>query len=141
MSIVECELAQILLTESATAPQIIVLREKNGARAFPIHIGFFEALAINRHIHGEEMIRPMTHDLLVSVVEHMGGRLVRIVVNDLIEDREGAGTFHGRLVVARDGEEIEIDTRPSDAVALAVRTGCDIYVAEHVLEMVTGEGT
>lgn len=140
MNIVECELAQILLTESPAAPQIIVLREKGGERAFPIHIGFFEALAINRTIHNEDMIRPMTHDLLVSVIEQMGGTLKRIVVSDLVEDREGAGTFYGLLVIDRDGETIEVDTRPSDAVALAVRTGCRIFVSEHVLDMVSGEG-
>lgn len=138
MQLVECELAQVLLTESATAPQIIVLREKEGPRAFPIHIGFFEALSINRHIHGEEMIRPMTHDLLVGVIEQMGGRLDRIVVNDLVEDRDGAGTFYGLLVIDRAGETVEVDTRPSDAVALAVRTGCRIFVAEHVLQSVAG---
>jgi bifunctional DNase/RNase len=133
MALVECELAQIMITESAVAPQVIVLREKNGARAFPIHIGFFEALAINRHVHGEELVRPMTHDLLAAVIENLGGTLVRIVVSDLMEDEEGNGTFYGLLVVSQNGEEIEIDCRPSDAVALAVRDGCPIFVEEQVL--------
>jgi len=138
MTTVECELAQILLSESYVAPQVIVLREKGGERKLPIHIGFFEALAINRHIHGEEMIRPMTHDLLSAIIEQLGGTLKRIIVNDLVEDEEGSGTFYGLLVIERDGAEIEIDCRPSDAVALAVRTGCEIFVADHVLDMAAG---
>ena len=139
MNTVECELAQILINESAVAPQVIVLREKDGDRSFPIHIGFFEALAINRHVHGEEMIRPMTHDLLVSVIDHMGGSLKRIIVNDLVEDEDGSGTFYGLLVIDRDETEIEVDCRPSDSIALAVRTGCQVFVAEHVLERVNGQ--
>ncbi|MBN2711614.1 MAG: bifunctional nuclease family protein [Planctomycetes bacterium] len=135
MDFIECELSQILLTESATAPQVIVLREKEGERAFPIHIGFFEALAINRHIHGEEMIRPMTHDLLIGVIEGMGGALKSIIINDIVEDQEGAGTFYGLLVIEQGDEEIEIDCRPSDAVALAVRTGCPIFVSEQVFDI------
>lgn len=138
MKPIECELAQILLTENPAAPQVIVLREKEGERAFPIHIGFFEALAINRRIHDEEMIRPMTHDLLVHVIEALGGHLSHIIVNDLIEDRQGAGTFYGLLVIERGDERIEVDARPSDAVALAVRTGCRVFVADHVLDLVAG---
>ncbi len=133
MHIVECELAQVLITENAIAPQVIVLKEKGGARALPIHIGFFEAVAINRHIHGEEIIRPMTHDLMSVLIEHLGGSLKRVVVNDLVEDEEGGGTFYGLLVIEHDGAQIEIDCRPSDAIALAVRAGCPIFAAENVL--------
>lgn len=136
MNALECELAQILVSDNINSPQVIVLREKSGGRAFPIHIGFFEALAINRHIHSEELPRPMTHDLLLSAIEQMGGVLLRICVSDLIEDDEGNGTFYGQLVIGIGGKEIEIDSRPSDAVALAVRSGCRIFVAEHVLDIV-----
>ncbi len=138
-NLVECELAQILIVEQTNAPQVIVLRERGGRRSFPISIGIFEAMAINRHVSGEEMIRPMTHDLMVSIIEKLGGTLKAIVVHDLLEDANGHGTFYGRLIIECDGREIDVDTRPSDAVALAVRTGCKVFVAEHVLAMVARE--
>lgn len=134
MTLIECELAQIMIVEHPVAPQVIVLRERGGTRAFPINIGFFEAMAINRHVNGEEMERPMTHDLLVSTIEGLHGTLKKIVVCDLLEDDDGNGTFYGLLVIEVGGEEIEIDCRPSDAVALAVRTGCQVLVAETILD-------
>ncbi len=137
MNTVECELAQIMIAEQRVS-QMVVLREKGGERILPIEIGISEALAINRHISGEEMVRPMTHDLLSEVIERLGGKLRRIVVNDLVEDKEGHGTFYGLLTVEQEGRQIEIDARPSDAIALAVRVGCPIFVAEHVLSAVAG---
>lgn len=135
MNLVECELAQILIAEQREA-QVVVLREKNGYRSLPIEIGIVEAVAINREIQGVETLRPMTHDLLVSVVSALGGRLARIIVNDLVQMKDGAGTFFGIAVLVREnGEEIGVDCRPSDAIALAVRTGCQIYVNEKVLEL------
>jgi uncharacterized protein len=71
---------------------------------------------------------------------HLGGSLKRIVVSELVETVEGQGTFYGLLVVERDGEEIEIDTRPSDAIALAVREGCPLFVSEDVLQKVSWSG-
>ena len=135
MNLVECELAQILRAEQREA-QVVVLREKNGYRSLPIEIGIVEAVAINREIQGVETLRPMTHDLLISVVTALGGRLARIIVNDLVQMKDGAGTFFGIAVLVREnGEEIGVDCRPSDAIALAVRTGCQIYVNEKVLEL------
>ncbi len=137
MNTVECELTQILIAEQRDA-QMIVLREKDGERAMPIEIGIVEAMAINRHVQQIETIRPMTHDLLLSVIENMGGTLKRIVVNDLVTLKSGQGTFYGLLVVEREGSEIEVDCRPSDAIALAVRVGCPVFVAEHVLAAIAG---
>lgn len=137
MPLVECELAQIMIAEQRF-PQVIVLREKGGQRILPITIGLPEALAINRSVAGEEMIRPMTHDLLVAVIASLNGRLDRIVVNEIVYDEDGSGTYHGSLMIESDGETREVDCRPSDAVALAVRTGCRIFVADHVLEDVAG---
>ncbi len=136
---IECELAQILLmTDSMSSPQVIVLREKTGQhRSFMVHIGLFEALAINRQIHGESMPRPLTHDLLMTLMEALGGRLLRVAISDLVEDEEGNGTFYGFLVVARDGGEVVIDCRPSDAIAMATRAGCPIYVSREVIDKVT----
>ena len=134
---IECELAQILLmTDAMSSPQVIVLREKGGGRSLMVHIGLFEALAINRHVHGEAMPRPMTHDLMHSLIEAMGGRLARVAISDLVEDGEGNGTFHAFLVILRAGGESVVDCRPSDAVAVAVRAGCPIYVSREVLEKV-----
>lgn len=133
----ECELAQILLmTDSLSSPQVIVLREKEGARSFMVHIGLFEALAINRQIHGETLPRPMTHDLMMTLVGALGGELKRVAISDLVEDDEGNGTFYGFLVLVREGREIVVDCRPSDAIALAVRAACPIYVSRDVLDKV-----
>lgn len=136
---IECELAQILLmTDSISSPQVIVLREKEGGhRSFMVHIGLFEALAINRRVHGEESPRPMTHDLLMTVVSALGGKLIRVAISDLLEDSEGNGTFYGFLVVERDGGETIIDCRPSDAIAMAVRAECPIFVSREVIDKVT----
>ena len=137
---VECELAQILLmTDSVTSPQVIVLREKEGGKSFMVHIGLFEALAINRQVHGEMMPRPMTHDLMLSVIEALDGHIVKVAVSDLLEDEQGNGTFYGFMVVERGGREVVIDCRPSDAIAMAVRVGCPIYVSRDVLAKVSME--
>ena len=137
---VECELAQILLmTDNINSPQVIVLREKEGSKSFMVHIGLSEALAINRQIHGEMMPRPMTHDLMLSIVEAFDGRIVKVAVSDLLEDEQGNGTFYGFMVIAREGREAVIDCRPSDAIAMAVRAGCPIYVSSDVLTKVATE--
>ncbi len=130
MNPVECELTRLLINESTDAPQMIMLREKNGERSLPIMIGIFEALSINRKLSGEEFPRPMTHDLFSNALNQHAVTLLRITVNDMRQ-----ATFFGSLtLLTGDGREIEIDARPSDAIALAVRTGCPIFVAEHVLE-------
>lgn len=122
------ELSRIFIREM-TDMQIIELSEVDGDRTFPIVIGLPEAFAIERRLKGIEIPRPQTHDLLGAVIKNMGGTLKRIVINDLAE-----GTFFARLVIQLDGQEIEIDSRPSDAIALGVAEDAPIYVAEHVLE-------
>jgi len=109
------------------------IKESAGERAFPIVIGFFEAAAIDRRLKGHVLPRPMTHDLLASVIERMGGRLDRIVVTDLKHH-----TFFANLVVERNGDTIRIDARPSDAIALAVAENTPIFVEDHVLDEVAG---
>jgi len=124
------ELSRILITELGDQ-QVIFLKEKDGERAFPILIGIHEALAIDRRLKGIETPRPMTHDLLAGVVRALGGSLEKIVINDLHEH-----TFYARLHIRRDGEDIEVDSRPSDAIALGVAFDTPIYVAEHVMDEV-----
>ena len=129
---VEMELTRILIAETRDA-QIIVLKEKNGTRAFPIVVGYFEAAAIDRHVKEIPMPRPLTHDLLSAVIKAFGGKLERVVVNDLREN-----TFFGRLIIRRNGDILDVDSRPSDAIALAVQNGAPIFVEEHVLDEVCG---
>jgi len=125
---VPCELARIIISEDMDG-QMIFLREKEGARAFPIIIGIYEAYAIHRKINNDATPRPLTHDLLASVISEMGGTLERIVVNELKND-----TFYARLRVRQGEELLSIDARPSDAIALAVQLGAEIWVEDSVLD-------
>ena len=124
---VRMDLAQIRISESHDQ-QVIVLRERNGQRLLQIVIGLTEALAIDRRVKGVQLQRPMTHDLLANVIEHLGGELEKIVINDLQEH-----TFYAKLVIRHNGELIEVDSRPSDAIALGVAGDVPLYIADHVL--------
>ena len=124
---VKMELSRIFIREM-TDMQIIELTEVDGERTFPIVIGLNEAFAIERRLKGLEIPRPQTHELLASVIGQLGGQLKEIVIHDLT-DR----TFYAKLIVIQDGIEIEIDSRPSDAIALGVAEGVPIYVAENVI--------
>jgi bifunctional DNase/RNase len=133
------DLSRIVISETSDQ-QIIVLKERNGQRAFPIVIGIFEASAIDRAVKEIPTERPLTHDLLRRVIEALNGDLVRIVVNDLRDN-----TFFAKLVIQRDGKQIEVDSRPSDAIALAAQKNTPIFVEERVLDQVcpaeTGDQT
>jgi hypothetical protein len=126
------ELARVIIND-VSDQQVVYLREIEGQRAFPILIGLFEAAHINRHVRGEESPRPMTHELLRSTIEQLGGELQDVVVNSLQDH-----TYYALIRVKRDGELIEIDSRPSDAIALAVqfKPPLPIYVDDSVLEQV-----
>ena len=126
----EAELSRIVIDEQSDQ-QIIVIKEKDGERSFPIVIGIFEAIAISRHVRGDTAERPMTHDLLSSVVGGLDAQLEKIVVTELRGD-----TFHANLFLRTDGRVVEVDSRPSDAIALAVRQDARIYVAEQVFSRV-----
>ena len=127
---VQMELHKIIISEMQPE-QIIMLKEVDGERKFPIVIGNPEAYAIDRRLKGQVSQRPMTHDLLASVIEQLGGTLDRIEINNLQDH-----TFFARIHIRRNGEVIKIDSRPSDAIALGVATMVPIYVAEHVLDEV-----
>jgi bifunctional DNase/RNase len=125
----EMQLARIVIRETSDQ-QCIYLREKGGARQFPIVIGIFEAWAIDRRVREKGTQRPMTHDLFAAVVRALGGSLDKVVISDLRDN-----TFFATLHVRKpDGEEVTLDARPSDAVALAVHLGARIFVEEKVLE-------
>ena len=127
---VQMELSRIIISEMQDQ-QIIVLREVDGERTFPIVIGANEAMAIDRRLKGIPTPRPMTHDLLANVIEQLGGTIDRIEINNLQDH-----TFFARIHIRQDGETVEIDSRPSDAIALGIATTVPIYVAEHVLDEV-----
>ncbi|MCR4406601.1 MAG: bifunctional nuclease family protein [Anaerolineae bacterium] len=109
--------------------RVVILKDVNEERYLPIWIGPFEADAITIQLQGIEVARPQTHDLLKSVFDVVGARIHHIIVNDLRED-----TFYARIVVDSNGRRLEIDARPSDAIALAVRAGTPIFVDEAVME-------
>lgn len=125
---VEVELSKIIINE-AVDQQIIVLKELEGERSFPIVIGMMEILAIDRRLKNIQLPRPMTHDLLADVIDQMGGEIVKVVISDLSN-----GTFYARLHISSNGETVEVDSRPSDAIALGVGTGAPIFVDEDVFE-------
>ena len=125
---VEVELTKIIINETSDQ-QIIVLKEVHGDRSFPIVIGMNEALAIDRRIKGIELPRPMTHDLLANVIEQLDGRVEKVLISDLSN-----GTFYAVLHIDFGGDEIEIDSRPSDAIALSAGMSVPIYADEQIFE-------
>jgi bifunctional DNase/RNase len=131
------QLSRIIISEIHDQ-QIIYLREVDGSRQFPIVIGIFEASSIDRRVKGFQAPRPLTHDLIVRVVEQLAGELDSVVISELRE-----GTYFAQLRVRRDGELIEIDARPSDAIAVAVTCNppLPIYVNEDVLEEALSDST
>ena len=127
---VQMELSKIIISEMQDR-QLIWLKEVDGERKFTIVIGPVEAMAIDRRLKGSAMPRPMTHDLLASVIEAIGVALDRIEINDLQQ-----GTFFARLFIRQGDKIIEVDSRPSDAIALGIATMVPIFVADHVLQTV-----
>lgn len=133
---VELVLNKIKVDENRSE-QIIVLKEKNGLRYLPVVIGIAEVNAIKLKLSGIEPPRPLTHDLLFRVIEGLGGRLKRILI-----DRLENNTFYAKLVLVKSGseEEMEIDARPSDSIALALRANAIISANESVLKQAGVEG-
>jgi len=125
---VEMELNKIIIDEKRQE-QIIVLREKNGHRSLPIIIGILEATAIKMQLGGVVPPRPLTHDLMKSIIQALGATLERVVVDKLENN-----TFHAKLYLLIDGEVRQVDARPSDSIALAVRLKAPIFVEEEVLK-------
>lgn len=127
---VHMELSRIMISETSDH-QIIVLKEKGGQRSFPIVIGLHEAWAIDRAVKEIPTPRPLTHDLLSSVIMQLSGGVERIEISDLKNN-----TFYAKIIIRQNGSALEIDSRPSDAIALAMQGNTPIYVATKVLEEV-----
>ena len=109
--------------------RVVILKEKVSDRYLPIWIGPAEADAIAVKLQGVAVPRPLTHDLLSSVIDTLGAVVTSIIVNDLKND-----TFYAKVILDVDNKQVEVDSRPSDALALAVRTGVPIYADESVLD-------
>jgi uncharacterized protein len=132
---VQMELSRIIISE-INDQQVIYLKEVEGDRTFPILIGLPEAVSIDRQVKQFRSPRPLTHDLLVNIIEQLGGELQDVIISELKEH-----TYFAQLRVRKEGELIEIDARPSDAIAIAMRADppLPIYVSEEVLNDVLGE--
>ncbi len=130
---VNMELKRIIISE-VHDQQVVMLKEVEGDRSFPIVIGIFEATSIDRRVRGMPSPRPLTHDLVASVIDTMGGELRDVFISELREH-----TYFAKLRIRQNGEMVEVDSRPSDAIALAVTARVPIYVSEEVLEEVCGE--
>ena len=126
---IQVELSKIIIDEKRQ-DQIIVLKEKNGERQLPIVIGFLEASSIKMKLSGVEPPRPMTHDLLVATIRGLDAKLERLIIDKMVNN-----TFHAKLEFkTKDGQTRIVDARPSDGVALAVRTSAAIFVEEDVIK-------
>ena len=126
---IELILSKIKIDENRSE-QVIVLKEREGSRLLPVVIGIAEVNAIKLKLSGIEPPRPLTHDLLLRSIEGLGAQLKEIHIDKLENN-----TFFAKLVLVRNGSgEIKVDARPSDSVALALRAGAPIYVAEEVLD-------
>ncbi|MCS7118630.1 MAG: bifunctional nuclease family protein [Archaeoglobaceae archaeon] len=117
----------IAKTEFSASP-VVVLRAEDG-RILPIYIGFAEAASIYSAINRLTPPRPMTHDLLIDILSKLEVQVERVVIDDLIDN-----TFYARIIVKRDEREIEIDARPSDSIAIALRISCPIFIDSKILD-------
>jgi bifunctional DNase/RNase len=124
------ELSRIIISDN-NDQQIVYLKEVDGDRRFPIVIGIFEATSINRRVQGHSTPRPLTHDLLASAIEQLGGEIQDIYISELKDH-----TYFAKLRIRHEGELIEVDSRPSDAIAVAVTVEAPIFVAEEVIDEV-----
>lgn len=130
--LVRMQLARIVIVDSDEEKMsMIVLREVEGERAFPILIGVHEAYAIDRRSRGAVPPRPMTHDLIENLVDELDCQLEHVVIHELRDS-----TFYAKLVIRRDGELVEVDSRPSDAIAIGAGTDAPIFVDDSVLREV-----
>ena len=132
---VQMQLARIIISEISDN-QVIYLQEIGGERQFPILIGIFEATSIDRRVKEDyNPPRPLTHDLIVSIAEQLGAEFDSVVINELREH-----TYFAKLRLKKDGEIIEVDARPSDAIAIAVTftPHLPIFVSEDVIEEAAG---
>jgi bifunctional DNase/RNase len=126
---IQCEILGLSSSPSTGGAYAILLKEINGNRRLPIIIGAFEAQAIALEIEGIKPPRPLTHDLLKQIVDNLGAAVVEVIIDELREN-----TFYAKIILEISALTNEIDARPSDAIALAVRTQSPIFVSDSVME-------
>ncbi|HAV42886.1 TPA: hypothetical protein DCX15_02580 [bacterium] len=124
---VEMNVVGVALDARTTTP-VIILKDEEGKKILPIWVGIFEAQAILFGLEKIELPRPFTHDLLKNVIENLGAKVTRIVINALRDN-----TYYAQIGLKVNSTDLEIDSRPSDAIALALRTSSPIYVPEPIL--------
>ncbi|MCD6574367.1 bifunctional nuclease family protein [Candidatus Aerophobetes bacterium] len=127
---VEVDVINVAIDMKSKMP-VIVLKEKEGDKTLPIWIGLFEAQSIALAMENIKPPRPLTHDLAKSLIEKLKGKVDRVVINDLRHN-----TFYAKIMIRQNGEDIQVDSRPSDAIALALRLGVPIFIEEEVLDKV-----
>ena len=108
---------------------VVILKDMDSRRYLPIWIGRTEAESINMHLQKVQVPRPLTHDLAKKMVEELGGKITKIVISDLYQD-----TFYARVEMVIDRRTVQVDARPSDAIAMAVRAECPIFIDDIVME-------
>jgi hypothetical protein len=131
--LVEMEVKGLALDPSSNMP-VVILKDPADGRVLPIWIGLFEANAIALKLEGVDPPRPLTHDLFGGILSALGARLASVEINDLSD-----GTYHALLHLFLDEAEVDVDSRPSDAIALALRAGAPILVRESVLDRAGGD--
>lgn len=129
MQNIKMDILGLSTSPSSGGAYALILTESGGNRRLPIIIGTFEAQAIALELENIKPPRPMTHDLLKNIVESFDSDVEKVVINDLTE-----GTFFAQIHYHKNGDTIELDARPSDAIALAIRFGAPIYVSKHVID-------
>lgn len=127
---IEVTVSKVAIDVNSKMP-VIVLKEKDGDKTLPIWIGLFEAQAIALALENVKPPRPLTHDLAKSLIEKLNGRVDRVVISDLRHN-----TFYARILMRRNGEALQVDSRPSDAIALALRLKVPIFIDETVLDKI-----
>jgi bifunctional DNase/RNase len=131
---VQVDLRRIISgTNDALEQHFVILKEVEGERSFPIVVGPFEAMHIERRVRGLTSVRPLTHDLVIASIEALGGVIQDVIIHELRE-----GTYFAYLRISKDGELIQVDCRPSDAMAIAVQTRVPIYCSEEVIQEAIG---
>ncbi|MBZ0180015.1 MAG: DUF151 domain-containing protein [Melioribacteraceae bacterium] len=130
MDKVQVEILGLSSSPSSGGAYALLLKETYGLRRLPIIIGGFEAQSIALELEGIKPPRPLTHDLVKTLIDHLGATIVEVVINELKDN-----TFFAKIILDVSSLTSEIDSRPSDAIAIAVRTGAAIYVSEEVMEL------
>lgn len=133
--LVEVKVQSLGLDRSTNTP-VVILQECGGQRVLPIWIGPGEASAIAMHLASMEFARPLTHDLLVSVLKGLGGKVQKVLIT-----RVEKSTYYAELIVQRNGQVFSLDARPSDSIAVALRVDAKIYAHESLLEQASVEIT